>query len=326
MPTSRDRILTTHVGSLPRSFRAVECLKTREAGQHCDQAEFDAAMREGVDEVVARQLAVGIDIVSDGETSKIGYATYIRHRLSGFELGDVPRATPADLDAYPSFRDRLAKAGATAKYKRPICRSAITYENREPLERDLAHLRAAVDAADVTGAFMNAPSPGVIALFQPNEFYDTLDEYLDALADAMKVEYEGIVAAAASEYGEKTATFLAARCRKAVKSAPAAVWNGTAALPSASLVSRVQSGPLSRQLIMHPYAIAWTRESLSASRASGKPAAMVATRCASVSPRRTTFVAWSETPAGKHGDNSGSATVLFAGTISPSLARHPNMR
>jgi 5-methyltetrahydropteroyltriglutamate--homocysteine methyltransferase len=125
--------------------------------------------------------------------SKIGYATYIRHRLSGFELGDVPRATPADLDAYPSFRDRLAKAGATAKYKRPICRGPIAYENREPLRRDLAHLRAAVDAADVTGGFMNAPSPGVIALFQPNEFYGTLDEYLDALADAMKVEYEGIV-------------------------------------------------------------------------------------------------------------------------------------
>jgi 5-methyltetrahydropteroyltriglutamate--homocysteine methyltransferase len=136
-----------------------------------------------------------VDLVSDGEMSKIGYATYIRHRLSGFEVGDVPRATPADLDAYPSFRDRLAKAGATAKYLRPICRGPITYEHTEPLEQDLAHLRAAVDAVDVSGGFMNAPSPGVIALFQPNEFYGSLDEYLDALADAMKTEYEGIVEA-----------------------------------------------------------------------------------------------------------------------------------
>jgi 5-methyltetrahydropteroyltriglutamate--homocysteine methyltransferase len=125
--------------------------------------------------------------------SKIGYATYIRHRLSGFEVGDVPRATPADLDAYPSFRDRLAAAGATAKYLRPICRGPITYEHTEPMERDLARLNAATDGQKVEGAFMNAPSPGIIALFQPNEYYGTLDEYLDALAEAMKTEYEGIV-------------------------------------------------------------------------------------------------------------------------------------
>jgi 5-methyltetrahydropteroyltriglutamate--homocysteine methyltransferase len=134
-----------------------------------------------------------VDVVSDGEMSKIGYATYIRHRLSGFEVGDVPRATPADLDAYPSFRDRLAKAGATAKYLRPICRGPITYEHTEPMEHDLARLNAATDGQPVAGAFMNAPSPGIIALFQPNEYYGTLDEYLDALAEAMKTEYEGIV-------------------------------------------------------------------------------------------------------------------------------------
>ena len=112
--------------------------------------------------------------------SKIGYATFIRHRLSGFEVGDVPRATPADLDAYPSFRDRLAAAGATAKYLRPICRGPIAYENREPLERDLEHLRNAIEGQPVAGAFMNAPSPGIVALFQPNEYYDSTDEYLDA--------------------------------------------------------------------------------------------------------------------------------------------------
>ncbi len=187
------RILTTHVGSLPRPDDVVEQVFKVDNGEAVDPAEYDRVIGGAVADRVRHQADAGVDLVSDGEMSKIGYATYIRHRLSGFELGDVPRATPADLDAYPSFRDRLAKAGVTAKYKRPICRGPIAYEHREPLERDLAHLRAAVDAADVTGGFMNAPSPGVIALFQPNEFYETLDEYLDALADAMKVEYEGIV-------------------------------------------------------------------------------------------------------------------------------------
>jgi 5-methyltetrahydropteroyltriglutamate--homocysteine methyltransferase len=189
------RILTTHVGSLPRPDDVVEQVFKVDNGEPVDPAEYDRIIGGAVADRVRHQADAGVDLVSDGEMSKIGYATYIRHRLSGFELGDVPRATPADLDAYPSFRDRLAKAGVTAKYKRPICRGPIAYENPEPLESDPAHLRAAVDDADVTGGFMNAPSPGVIALFQPNEFYGTLDEYLDALADAMKAEYEGIVEA-----------------------------------------------------------------------------------------------------------------------------------
>ena len=92
--------------------------------------------------------------------SKIGYATYIRHRLSGFEVGDVPRATPADLDAYPRFRDRLAQAGGSARYLRPICRGPIAYEHREPLERDLARLAAAIDGRPRGGAFMNAAVAG----------------------------------------------------------------------------------------------------------------------------------------------------------------------
>ena len=193
--SANGRILTTHVGSLPRPQDVVDQVFKVDNGEEVDPAEYDRIIGAAVADRVRHQAEAGIDLVSDGEMSKIGYATYIRHRLSGFELGDVPRATPADLDAYPSFRDRLAKAGATAKYKRPICRGPIVYEHREPLEQDLAHLRAAVAAADVAGGFMNAPSPGVIALFQPNEYYGTLDEYLDALADAMKTEYEAIVEA-----------------------------------------------------------------------------------------------------------------------------------
>jgi 5-methyltetrahydropteroyltriglutamate--homocysteine methyltransferase len=186
------RILTTHVGSLPRPQDVVDQVFAEDKGEDVDRAEYERVIGAAVKQRVQDQVDAGVDFVSDGEMSKIGYATYIRHRLSGFEVGDVPRATPADLDAYPSFRDRLAKAGATAKYLRPICRGPITYEHTEPMEHDLARLKAAIDGQPVEGAFMNAPSPGIIALFQPNEYYGTLDEYLDALAEAMKVEYEGI--------------------------------------------------------------------------------------------------------------------------------------
>jgi 5-methyltetrahydropteroyltriglutamate--homocysteine methyltransferase len=187
------RILTTHVGSLPRPQDVVDQVWAEDKGEDVDRAEYERVIGAAVKQRVRDQVDAGVDFVSDGEMSKIGYATYIRHRLSGFEVGDAPRATPADLDAYPSFRDRLAKAGATAKYLRPICRGPITYEHTEPMEHDLARLKAAIDGQPVEGAFMNAPSPGIIALFQPNEHYGTLDEYLDALGEAMKTEYEGIV-------------------------------------------------------------------------------------------------------------------------------------
>jgi 5-methyltetrahydropteroyltriglutamate--homocysteine methyltransferase len=188
-------LLTTHVGSLPRPQEVVDLVFALDRGEQVDPGEYDRVVSAAVRDRVRRQLEVGIDLVSDGEMSKIGYATYIRHRLSGFELGDVPRATPADLDAYPRFRDRLAASGATARYQRPICRGPISYQHRAPLDGDLERLAGALAGQTVTGAFMNAPSPGIIALFAPNEYYGTSEEYLEALAEAMKVEYEAIVAA-----------------------------------------------------------------------------------------------------------------------------------
>jgi 5-methyltetrahydropteroyltriglutamate--homocysteine methyltransferase len=193
---ARDqRVLTTHVGSLPRPQSVVDQVWAEDKGEPVDYDVYTRVMREAVADVVRKQLESGVDIVSDGEMSKIGYATYIRHRLSGFEVGDVPRATPADLDAYPGFRDRLAASGATAKYLRPICRGEITYEHRGPLERDLDVFTTVLDKEAHHRAFMNAPSPGIIALFQPNEFYPSTEEYLSAIAEAMKAEYEGIVEA-----------------------------------------------------------------------------------------------------------------------------------
>ena len=188
------RILTTHVGSLPRSPRVTELLFARELGSPFDDGEFDATMADAVRTVVARQVQVGIDLVSDGEQSKISYATYIKDRITGFE-GDSPRRTPQDLEAFPSFMKRLASAGGTPSYRRPRCTGPIAAKTLAPLAADITHFQAAIATTPPTGSFMNAASPGVIALFQPNEFYPTQEAYLFALAEAMRPEYEAIVAA-----------------------------------------------------------------------------------------------------------------------------------
>ena len=221
-------ILTTHVGSLPRTQKVVDFIFAREKGEDYDLAAFDAAMTEAVSETVRKQVAAGIDILSDGETSKISYATYVKDRYTGFE-GDSPRNAPADLRQFPGFLERLAKDGGTPRYARPMCVGEVRSKGQDELEKDIANLKAAMqepfpsrpsslndqkvrrnkeleretdptssDSAPAHGArrgFMNAASPGVIALFLQNSHYKTRDAYLAALADAMKAEYETIVAA-----------------------------------------------------------------------------------------------------------------------------------
>ncbi len=195
MKTSTDRILTTHVGSMPRPQAVVDQLFAQDQGQAYDQAEFDQVMQRAVREVAAKQVAAGVDIISDGEMSKISYATYIRHRFTGFEIDEVPRATPKDLDDFPAYKQRLADAGGTPKYHRPVLREAITIKDLSPLEKDIENLLAAQEAAGATQAFMNSASPGVIAVFQPNEYYSDDEQFLAALAEVMKVEYEKITEA-----------------------------------------------------------------------------------------------------------------------------------
>jgi 5-methyltetrahydropteroyltriglutamate--homocysteine methyltransferase len=192
MKASVDRILTTHVGSLPRSQAVTDVLFARE-GNAPVPPHADATLRAAVHEVVQRQAEVGIDVVSDGETSKISYATYIKDRLSGFD-GDTPREPGQDLVEFPRLLQKLAASGATARYRRPRCVGDIRVRNLEPMRADIDNLQGAVKAAAPLESFMNAASPGVIALFQPNDFYRTQDEYLEAVAEAMRVEYEGIVA------------------------------------------------------------------------------------------------------------------------------------
>jgi 5-methyltetrahydropteroyltriglutamate--homocysteine methyltransferase len=193
MRQSVDRILTSHVGSLPRTQAVTEVLFARAGGKAPDPA-GDAVITGAVAAVVKRQVGIGLDVVSDGEMSKISYATYISERLTGFD-GDTPREPGQDLVEYPGLLTKLAERGATAKYRRPRGVGEIGIKNLEPLRKDLANMRAALDASQPADAFLNAASPGVVALFQPNDFYPTQDEYLEALAEGMRVEYEAIVAA-----------------------------------------------------------------------------------------------------------------------------------
>ena len=187
-------VTTTHVGSLPRTQKVVDFIFAREREEPFEQAAFDAAMAEAVDDTVAKQVAAGVDIVSDGETSKISYATYVKDRYTGFS-GDSPRNAPADLKQFPSFLKRLADDGGTPQYARPMCTGEVRSKGQGELEKDIANLKAAMAKHGVERGFMNAASPGVISLFLQNDYYKTREAYLAALADAMKEEYETIVAA-----------------------------------------------------------------------------------------------------------------------------------
>ena len=191
---STDRILTTHVGSLPRSEAVTEGVFAREQGQAIDEAAFNQTLTEAVAETVRLQVENGVDLVSDGEQSKISYATYIKDRITGFD-GDSPRRTPKDLEVFPNYGAWASRSGGVPEYKRPKCVGKIEVKSMEPLNEDLGFFSNALNHTPAVGGFMNAASPGVIALFQPNEFYATDDDYLEALAEAMRVEYEGIVAA-----------------------------------------------------------------------------------------------------------------------------------
>ncbi len=187
------RILTTHVGSLPRSQAVADLLFAKERGEAFDEAVFDATMEDATKEVLRLQRQAGIDIPSDGETSKISYATYIKDRLTGFE-GDSPRRVPADLKDFPSFMERLSKSGGTPTYRRPRCTGPIEVKSMEPLRRDIAVMQGALAAAGYDTGFMNSASPGVIALFQPSDFHPNIDSYMADLAEGMRHEYEAIVA------------------------------------------------------------------------------------------------------------------------------------
>jgi 5-methyltetrahydropteroyltriglutamate--homocysteine methyltransferase len=194
MKTSTTRFLTTHVGSMPRSEAVCAALLEKEHGTVRDEAAFDALMKESVRETVALQASLGIDVVSDGETSKIGYATYIKDRNTGFG-GDFTPKPHRDLADHPDYRELLSKTRGPQLFRRTCCVGDIAPKNDGSLQKDIDNLRRAISGTRVTEAFMNAASPGVVSAFQPNRHYDTHERYLDAIAKVMRAEYLAITEA-----------------------------------------------------------------------------------------------------------------------------------
>ena len=191
MEGNLKKISVTHVGSLPRKQEVVDFIFARENNQKYNQDDFDNVMNKAVLETVKKQVNSGVDIVSDGETSKISYATYVKDRYNGFS-GDSPRNPPADLKLFPSFLKRLADDGGTPTYARPMCTDRVSSKGQVDLNKDIFNLKTAMKICNVSKGFMNAASPGVISLFLQNQFYSSREEYLAALADVMKTEYETI--------------------------------------------------------------------------------------------------------------------------------------
>lgn len=189
------KIRTTHVGSLPRGDELTPLLKARDGGHPYDAAEFDQKVSSAVEHAVAMQLASGVDIISDGETGKIGYSTYMIERLSGFG-GHVDRKMAADLAEHPALAKKLSAIMGSQEFVRASCIGPVKLVTLDPLWEDIRRFKVALGnhGTDVQ-AFMNAASPGLITAFQVNKHYPSHEAYLADLAEAMRTEYEAIVAA-----------------------------------------------------------------------------------------------------------------------------------
>ena len=185
-------ILTTHVGSLPRSKELSELLFAKDKKETFDKKKFDSEVKKNVENVVKQQLEVGIDIISDGEMSKISYATYIKDRLKGFS-GESERKAPADLDAFEEYKIKIAKSGGTPTYVRPCCTSELEIQDEKSLKSDIKNFTDALKKFNHSDGFMNSASPGVINIFMPNKFYKDDDEYLEKLSNMMSLEYQAII-------------------------------------------------------------------------------------------------------------------------------------
>ena len=190
------RILTTHVGSLPRPHELLDMMKARLAGVPYDRAAYDAKVREAVAETVARQLECGIDIVADGEQSKPGFFTYVRERLQGFEPRPGMRVPfyEAEVSAFPEYyKDYFARAmggGGVAPMVPMVCTGPVRYTGQEAVARDIDNLKAALRGREAAGAFMPSVAPSGAGL---NEHYRTDEEYFEAVGDALREEYKAIV-------------------------------------------------------------------------------------------------------------------------------------
>jgi 5-methyltetrahydropteroyltriglutamate--homocysteine methyltransferase len=188
MKRSADRILTTHTGSLPRPEDVVKMLYDKEKGELRDLNAFAVRVQEATTDVVQKQIEGGVDILNDGEAGKIGYATYVKDRLTGFE-GEAGSLRSADVLDFPNFARRVYRLSGV---RRPACTGPIAYKDTVALQQDLDNFKTALHGVNPTEAFLSAASPGVISLFLKNDYYPNHDAYLEALANAMKVEYNAI--------------------------------------------------------------------------------------------------------------------------------------
>jgi 5-methyltetrahydropteroyltriglutamate--homocysteine methyltransferase len=191
MKTSSERILTTHVGSLPRPDDAVALLLRKDRGEAYDEAEFDRVMRRAVADIVKRQVEIGLDVVSDGEASKIGYATYIKDRFNGFG-GDFTPKPHLDLADHPEFRKRMTAFLGSQTFRRLTCIAPVSIKDRNAAKFDVENFRSALASSSATEGFLNAASPGVVSSFQPNRYYPSHEAYIEALVAVLQPEYEAI--------------------------------------------------------------------------------------------------------------------------------------
>ena len=188
-------IETTHVGSLPRGPELTPLLLARDRGEAYDEAEFDAVVQGAVDDAVARQVAAGVSVISDGELGKVGYSTYVIERLSGFG-GHTPRKPALDLAQVPELAEKLTHIMGAQEFTRASAIAPVKLVNLQPLHDDIRRFRGALDKhGKGAAAFMNAASPGLITAFQPNQFYPSHEAYLADRVDAMRPEYEAIAEA-----------------------------------------------------------------------------------------------------------------------------------
>lgn len=188
-----SKIDTTHVGSLPRGPELVKPLLARDHGEAYDAQEFDRLVQAAVDDAVAKQVAAGVTIVSDGELGKVGYSTYMTERLEGFG-GHVDRKPARDLAAHPELAKKLAAIMGSQEFTRASCIGPVRLKNLEPAHDDIRRFKMAMDkhGKGVRG-FMNAASPGLITAFQQNRYYPSHEAYLADLVTAMRPEYEAII-------------------------------------------------------------------------------------------------------------------------------------
>jgi 5-methyltetrahydropteroyltriglutamate--homocysteine methyltransferase len=192
MKRSTDRFLTTHTGSLPRPETLIKTMYAKEEGVPVDAVALEQRMAEAVAGVVLKQAEAGIDIINDGEMSKPSYATYIKDRLAGFG-GDDNRFVYQDLVGFPGLAKRVFGDPGRSRRRTPSCNAAVQVRDPQAAHTDVAHLRAALSQVTAQEGFLTAASPGVVSLFFRNEHYATEEDYLYAIAEAMRVEYETIV-------------------------------------------------------------------------------------------------------------------------------------